>query len=98
MILLTQPSKSWAPYSIFNIGNSNPINLIEYIKILEKELGREAKKNFMPMQDGDVQNTEADTTVLSEFINFKPNTPIATELRNLFPGIKISMGYYESYS
>ena len=82
------PSESWAPYQIFNVGNSNPINLIEYIKILEKELGREAKKNFMPMQDGDVQNTEADTTMLSEFINFKPNTPIEYGIREFISWYK----------
>ena len=84
------PSKSWAPYQIFNIGNSNPINLNEYIKLLEKELGREAKKNFMPMQDGDVQNTEADTTMLNDFIHFKPNTPIEY-------GVKKFISWYKNF-
>jgi len=84
------PSKSWAPYKIFNIGNSNPINLMEYIKILEKELGIEAKKNFLPMQDGDVQKTEADTTLLNEFIDFKPNTSIKY-------GVKEFVSWYKDF-
>ena len=67
---------SWAPYKIFNIGNSNPIPLMEYINSIEKAIGKKAKINFKPMQMGDVQCTSADTKALEDFINFKPNTSI----------------------
>ena len=70
------PSKSWAPYQIFNIGNSNPIPLMKYIYALEKAIGKTAKKDFLPMQPGDVKTTSACTKSLEEFINFKPQTSI----------------------
>ncbi len=70
------PSSSWAPYRIFNIGNSNPVSLMNYIFEIEKALGIEAKKNFLPMQPGDVKSTYADTTSLNSWIDFKPNTSI----------------------
>ena len=70
------PSKSWAPYSIFNIGNSDPKPLMEYINCLEKSLGKKAKIKFMPMQPGDVKSTYADTKKLEKWINFKPSTNI----------------------
>ena len=67
---------STAPYRIFNIGNSNPINLMEFISEIENSLGIKAKKEFLEMQPGDVANTFADTTALEKWINFKPNTSI----------------------
>jgi len=69
-------NKSWAPYRIFNIGNSNPVNLMEYIVTLENELGIKAIKNFMPMQDGDVQSTASFTKDLEDYIGYRPNTTI----------------------
>lgn len=60
------------PHQLFKIGYSNPINLLEFIQILEKHLGIEAKKNFMPMQPGDVPRTWADTKDLQDYIDYKP--------------------------
>jgi len=71
-----QPSTSWAPYSIFNIGNSNPKPLMEYISCLEKSLNIKAKIKYLPMQPGDVQKTYSDTKKLEKLINFKPSTSI----------------------
>ena len=70
------PSKSWAPYRIFNVGNSNPIPLMDYISTLEEVIGKKAKKNFLPMQPGDVKATSASTSALEEYIGFKPKTSI----------------------
>ncbi|MDC3029028.1 NAD-dependent epimerase [Prochlorococcus sp. AH-716-P20] len=67
---------STAPYRIFNIGNSNPIKLMEFISEIENSLGIKAKKEFLEMQPGDVANTFADTTALEKWINFKPNTSV----------------------
>ncbi len=70
------PSKSWAPYQLFNVGNSNPIPLMQYIYALEKAIGKTAKKEFLPMQPGDVKTTSACTKLLAEYIKFKPETSI----------------------
>jgi len=63
-------------YKIFNIGNGNPINLLRFIRTLENHLGQKAKLQFLPMQLGDVKKTWADTSQLSEYFNYKPNTSI----------------------
>lgn len=73
---LPDPSSSNAPYRIFNIGNSNPTPLMDYIEAIEKALGKEAIKNYLPMQMGDVPATSADTDELNNWIGFKPNTSI----------------------
>lgn len=70
------PSTSYAPYRIFNIGNNDPVNLSEFIDHLEKKLGRKAIRNNMPMQDGDVPQSYADVKDLYDEIDFKPSTPI----------------------
>ena len=70
------PATSWAPYQIFNIGNSNPIKLMAYIEALEKSLNVKAKLQMLPMQPGDVSFTYADTEALSDYIGFKPRTSI----------------------
>lgn len=70
------PSTSWCPYKVFNIGNSNPVPLMEYVLALEKSLGKKAIKEFVAMQQGDVESTHADTTLLNDCIDFKPNTSI----------------------
>ena len=69
-------SSSWAPYRIFNIGNSNPTPLMDFIKAIEENLGIKAKKEFLGMQPGDVSATSADTSSLEEWTGFKPNTSI----------------------
>ena len=70
------PGTSNAPYRVFNIGNNQPVKLMEYIDALETTLGRIAEKNFLPMQPGDVPATYADTIELDAWIGFKPNTPV----------------------
>lgn len=65
-----------APYRVFNVGNSRPVALMRYIEALEKAIGREARKNFLPMQPGDVPATSADTSDLAAWVDFKPNTPV----------------------
>ena len=70
------PSTSWAPFRIFNIGNSKPTPLLEYISALENALKLSSEKIFLEMQPGDVKSTSADTSSLSEWIGFKPSTPI----------------------
>ena len=67
---------SWAPYQIFNIGNSNPVPLMEYIGEIERALGKKALKTFLPMQPGDVPSTSADTRLLERFVHFKPSTSV----------------------
>jgi UDP-glucuronate 4-epimerase len=70
------PATSFAPYRLYNVGNSNTIELIRYIEIIEEKLGRKAIKNFLPMQEGDVPDALADVDDLVREINFKPSTPI----------------------
>lgn len=70
------PASSAAPYRVFNIGNHSPTPLMDYIKALENALGLEAKKNFLPMQPGDVLATSADTSELHAWVGFSPDTPI----------------------
>lgn len=67
---------SSAPYSIYNIGNNNPVGLMEYIKAVEECLGIEAEKNYMGMQPGDVKATYANVDALYNYINFKPETSV----------------------
>jgi UDP-glucuronate 4-epimerase len=70
------PATSNAPYRVFNIGNNQPTRLMDYIAAIEKSLGTEAKKNFLPMQPGDVKSTAADTTSLEDWVQFRPDTPV----------------------
>ncbi len=65
-----------AKYKVYNIGNNKPEKLMDYIQTLEKHLGREAKKEFLPMQPGDVYQTYADVSDLMHIFNFKPSTSI----------------------
>ena len=76
------PSTSWAPHKIFNIGNSSPVPLMEYICAIEKELKITAKKEYLPMQQGDVIATSADTRKLEQWIKFKPKTKIQDGVRS----------------
>lgn len=72
------PSTSYAPYRIFNIGNNDPVDLSVFIDHLESKLGRKAIRNNMPMQEGDVPQSFADVKDLYDEIDFKPSTPIET--------------------
>ena len=74
--LAPNPATSWAPHRVFNIGNSNPTPLMEYIEALEHALGITAEKRFLPLQPGDVPATAADTSALEAWVGFKPNTPV----------------------
>lgn len=76
------PSTSFAPFRIFNIGNGNTVELVKYIDIIEQRLGKKAIKNYLPMQDGDVVNALADVTDLEKEIDFKPATPIEIGVNN----------------
>ena len=69
-----EPSSSFAPYKIFNVGNSSPVNLIDFIQMLEDAFGIKAVKDFQPMQSGDVVATFSDSKLLENWINFKPST------------------------
>ena len=70
------PSSSSAKYKIYNIGNNSPVSLIKFISEIESSLNKTAEKNFMDMQDGDVESTYADTTGLINDFNYQPNTPL----------------------
>lgn len=70
------PGTSSAPYKVYNIGNNKPVELMEFIETLEKKLGKKAKKEFLPLQDGDVPETYADIDDLVKDFGFKPNTTI----------------------
>ncbi|MFB6325348.1 NAD-dependent epimerase [Pantoea deleyi] len=76
------PATSSAPYRVYNIGNSQPVTLMNYIEALEKALGITAKKNLMPMQPGDVLETSADTEALFKAIGFKPQTGVEEGVKN----------------
>ena len=70
------PATAEVPHRVFNIGNSQPTELLRFIEVLEQALGREAVKNFQPIQPGDVVATAADTKALESWIGFKPSTSI----------------------
>ena len=84
------PATSWAPYRVFNIGNNQPVELMAYIEALEQALGKTAKKNFLPLQDGDVPATYADTAELKHVTGFSPAMPV-TE------GVRRFVEWYRSY-
>lgn len=70
------PATSFAPYRIFNIGNNNPVELLHFIEVIEKKIGKKAVKNFMPIQEGDVPETYANVDDLVQEVDFRPGTPI----------------------
>ncbi len=70
------PSTSYAPFRIFNIGNNNPVKLIEYIHAIEKSLGKEAILDLLPLQPGDVPDTFADSTALEQAVGYKPSVSV----------------------
>jgi len=84
------PATSAAPFKLYNIGNNNPVKLLNLIEVLEGCLGKKAKKNFLPIQPGDVPATFADVENLIKDVDFKPTTPIEE-------GVKIFVGWYQGY-
>jgi UDP-glucuronate 4-epimerase len=87
------PATSKAPFRIFNIGNSQPTPLNEYIEAIENALEIKAKKNFLPMQLGDVQSTSADTSELKKWVDFSPNTPVSLGVQNFVDWYKKHYNY-----
>ena len=71
------PSSSYAPYKVYNIGNHQPVELMTFIKTIEDSLGKEAQKNYLPMQPGDVEATYADIEELKRDVGFEPKTALA---------------------
>jgi UDP-glucuronate 4-epimerase len=70
------PAISWAPHRLFNIGNSEPVELLYFIELLERALGRAATKALLPMQPGDVENTYADMSHLEALVGYRPQVSI----------------------
>lgn len=70
------PGTSSAPFKVYNIGNNKPVELMDYIETIEKHLGKEAKKEYLPLQDGDVPMTYSDVDDLMDDVEFKPDTSI----------------------
>lgn len=83
-------ASSSAPYQVFNIGNSEPVELIVYIEALEKALDKKAKKKYMDIQPGDVPTTHADTNSLENYVNFRPATSVEE-------GLKHFVKWYKAY-
>ena len=84
------PGTSNAPYRVFNIGNHNPVQLLDYIGCIEEALGMKAQKNLLPLQDGDVPATYADVDALQEWVGFAPATDIRT-------GVARFVAWYRDY-
>ncbi len=87
---MTDPSISFAPYRVFNIGNNNPVDLMHFIEVLESNLGKKAEKNYLPLQDGDVPATFADVDPLMKEVGFKPSTSVEE-------GIRAFVEWYTAY-
>ena len=79
--LAPTPASSLAPYRVYNIGNHQPVQLLRYLEVLEDCLGRKAEKRLLPMQPGDVPDTEADVEALRRDTGYSPATPIETGVR-----------------
>lgn len=87
---ILKPGSSDAPYRVYNIGNHQPVALMEFIGTLEQVLGRKAVKNFKPMQPGDMEATYADTEALRRDVGFEPRKPLAE-------GLALWADWYRSY-
>jgi UDP-glucuronate 4-epimerase len=84
------PASSAAPWRVFNIGNSQSVELLHVVALLEEALGKKAKRELLPMQPGDVPDTFADVSALEREVGFRPNTPIAE-------GVKRFVDWYRAY-
>ena len=91
--VLDRPAQGAPPYEIFNIGNHEPVGLLDYIAELERSLGRPAIKELAPMQPGDVKATFADTERLRAATGFVPSTPLAAGLVHFAEWFKRYHGY-----
>jgi UDP-glucuronate 4-epimerase len=87
-------ASSFAPYALYNIGNNNPVKLMDFISTLEQALGKQAQKNLMPIQDGDVPATFADVDDLIKDVGFKPSTPLSEGIQNFVDWYR---KYYKKY-
>jgi len=76
------PATSSAPYRVYNIGNNNPVELMDYIEALEASLGKVAEKELLPLQPGDVPDTYADVDDLVEEFSYKPSTSVKQGVEN----------------
>ena len=90
--LEADPATSSAPYRVFNIGNNNPVQLLEFIACIERALGRKATKNLLPLQDGDVPATFANTDALNAWVGFVPGTSVETGVARFVDWYR---GYYK---
>jgi UDP-glucuronate 4-epimerase len=88
--LRPNPGTSSAPYRLYNIGNSNPVQLFRYIEVLEQCLGRKAEQNLLPLQPGDVPDTSAEVTELMTDTGYKPDTSVEE-------GVKRFVEWYREY-
>jgi UDP-glucuronate 4-epimerase len=86
------PGTSYVPYKLYNIGNNNPVELTTFIETIEKALGRQAEKEFLDLQPGDVVATYADVDDLMNDVGFKPQTPIETGIQRFVSWFKAYYG------
>jgi UDP-glucuronate 4-epimerase len=77
-------------YKIYNIGNNNPVNLLDFIQAIENALGKEAVKEMLPMQEGDMERTFADISLIKEELGYAPKTPLQT-------GVDVFVDWYSKY-
>jgi len=87
------PSTSWAPWRVYNIGNHQPVALLDYIAALEHALGKSAVKRMQPIQPGDVKATYADTARLAKAVGFAPSTPLEFGLAKFAQWFRSYYGY-----
>lgn len=87
---MNDPEIFTSPYRVYNIGNNQPVTLMRFIEVIEQTLGKEAKKNLLPMQPGDVPTTYADVDELIHDVGFKPDTPLKS-------GIARFVEWYHEY-
>jgi UDP-glucuronate 4-epimerase len=88
--LAADPATSNVPYRVFNIGNNNPVQLLDFIGAIENALGRQAEKRLLPMQDGDVPATYANTDLLNDWVGFVPATTVQD-------GVNRFIAWYRDY-
>ena len=76
------PSRSSAPYRVYNLGNGKPVPLLTFVEEIEKALGKKAERNLLPMQSGDVEDTSADISLTTAELGFQPSTDISVGIQN----------------
>ena len=93
--VIDNPRTTTPPYKIYNIGNNNPVKLMDFIEAIENKLGKKIDKNFMPLQAGDVPATYADVTDLVNDLNYKPETPVQEGINKFVDWYLEFFGYDE---